>query len=355
MSGPSAGAVLATKAPLVSEAQARAIAREHYGIEATASALVGERDSNFHLATVDGRDVLLKLVNPAEDPALTDFQTQALLHMAARDPSLPIPRIVETLRGESSFTLAQPEGAARIVRMLTYLPGTPLAKVERSPALPRNLGMGLARLDLALGGFSHPAAGHELLWDLSHAARLRPLVGHIGDPEQRAVVERVLDRLEIEVFPRLAGFRRQVIHNDFNPSNILVAGSPDGPQDRLAGIIDFGDMVEAPLINELAVAASYHVAGEGDFLGPIKAFVGGYHAVLALEDREVDCLYDLLLARMALSVVIPAWRSTLEPDNRDYILRNAGRAWMGLTRAQVLSPDAAAEEFHTHLMRERPS
>jgi hydroxylysine kinase len=241
------------------------------------------------------------------------------------------------------------------VRMLTYLPGTPLARVERSVALPGNLGAGLASLDLALAGFEHPASRHELLWDISHAAKLRPLLVHIADDDGRALVGRVLDRLEIQSLPRAATFRRQVIHNDFNPSNILVTGPNGGPQDRLAGIIDFGDMVEAPLINEVAVAASYHVSADGDFLTPIKAFVGGYHAMLPLEHDEIESLFDLILARMVLSTVIPAWRSTLEPENRDYILRNAARAWTGLLRAQALSPSQAADVLHTYLQKERAS
>lgn len=353
MPGTSAASVLDTKAPPVSARQAQAIAQQHYGLTVMARPLIGERDSNFHLRAPHGGDYLLKLVNPAEDEAVTDFQTRALLHMAARDPSLPVPRVVETARGEPYFRLAQRGGTSRIVRLLSYLPGTPLAKVERSPTLPRNLGLGLARLDLALSDFSHAASSHELLWDISHATRLRPLIGHVEDRERRAQVGQVLDRLEIAVLPRLATLRRQVVHNDFNPSNILVTGSADGPQDRLAGIIDFGDMVEAPLIQEVGVAASYHVAEEGDFLAPIKLFAAGYHAVLPLQEGEIACLFDLVLARMVQSVVIPAWRSTLEPDNRDYILRNAGRAWMGLSRAQAVSPAQAAEEIQLYLSRER--
>ena len=353
MSGPSASSVLDTKAPPVSEKQAQAIAHRHYGLTAAVKPLIGERDSNFHLTATDGQDYLLKLINPAEDEAITDFQTRALLHMGARDPSLPVPRVIETVRGEPYFRVAGRAGPPRLVRLLTYLPGLPLAQVERSPTLPRNLGLGLARLDLALSGFSHAASGHELLWDIAHAAKLRPLIGHIEDRDRQRLVGRVLDRLEISVFPSLAGLRRQVIHNDFNPSNILVTGSAEGAQDRLAGIIDFGDMVEAPLVQEVGVAASYHVAEEGDFLAPIRLLVAGYHSVLPLQEREIDCLFDLILARMVLSVVIPTWRSTLEPDNRDYILRNATRAWMGLIRAQTVSPAQAADEFHLYLSRER--
>ena len=353
MSAPNASTVLTTLAPPVSPERAEAIARDHYGLDAAASPLVGERDNNFRLAAVDGRDYLLKIVNPAEDPAVTDFQTKALLHIAARSPDLPVPRVVRTRGGQDYFSLEEPPAPARLVRLLTYLPGTPLAKLERSAALRRNLGAGLAKLDLALAGFEHPGSPGDLLWDLTHAARLRPLIVHIEDLERRAVIATVLDRLENTALPKAARLRAQVIHNDFNPSNILVGPGRSGAVDELAGIIDFGDMVKAALVNEVAVAASYHV-GEGDeFLTPIKEFVAGYHAVLPLQDDEIDCLFDLTLARMTLTAVISSWRSVLEPSNRDYIQRNAGRAWMGLLAARAFSPAEAADQFHTYLEQER--
>ncbi len=40
--------------------------------------------------------------------------------------------------------------------------------------------------------------------------------------------------------PQLAGLRHQVIHNDLNLHNVLV-DPKDGA--RVAGVIDFGDMV----------------------------------------------------------------------------------------------------------------
>ncbi|WP_449376157.1 phosphotransferase [Bosea thiooxidans] len=55
-----------------------------------ASELTGERDRNYHLRAGDAHYVL-KVSNPAEDPQVIDFQTRALLHIAAVDPGLPVP------------------------------------------------------------------------------------------------------------------------------------------------------------------------------------------------------------------------------------------------------------------------
>ena len=66
--------------------------------------------------------------------------------------------------------------------------------------------------------------------------------------------ERLLEGFERHAVPLLRGLRRQVIHNDFNPHNVLADAVDDT---RIAGVIDFGDMVHAPLVQDLATACAY--------------------------------------------------------------------------------------------------
>jgi len=53
--------------------------------------LDSERDQNFRLRSLSGREYVLKIANPDEDRAVTNLQTEALLHLAAADPDLPVP------------------------------------------------------------------------------------------------------------------------------------------------------------------------------------------------------------------------------------------------------------------------
>ena len=65
----------------------------------------------------------------------------------------------------------------------------------------------------------------------------------------------MLDRFD-SIAPQFPDWRWQVVHNDLNPHNVLCA--PDAP-DRIAGVLDFGDMVRTPLVCDLAVAAAYRI------------------------------------------------------------------------------------------------
>ena len=49
----------------IGEAEASRLARDLYGIEATARALPGEYDDNFHLLAADGTERVLKVMHPA--------------------------------------------------------------------------------------------------------------------------------------------------------------------------------------------------------------------------------------------------------------------------------------------------
>jgi 4-aminobutyrate aminotransferase-like enzyme/Ser/Thr protein kinase RdoA (MazF antagonist) len=330
--------VLETKAPALSTSDAERVAWEVFGVRGAAHALDSERDQNFKLfaegSAGGGREFVLKVANPAEDPAVLDLQTRALLHIAARDPTLPVPRVLTTAAGAPSQIVAAPDGRRHVVRLLSYLPGAVLEEVPHPPQLLRNVGATLARLGRALRGFFHPAAGHELLWDLKLAARLREHALHIEDAERRRLADRFLERFETRVLPGLPGLRAQVIHSDVNCQNTLV----DASGERVAGIVDFGDMVHAPLVNDVAVTVSEAMLGEPDPIAAAAEVVAGYHAVEALHEEELALLFDLVAARLAVGVTISAWRVKEHPENRDYIAGGDRPIWAVLERLAGMDP-----------------
>jgi Ser/Thr protein kinase RdoA (MazF antagonist) len=116
--------------------------------------------------------------------------------------------------------------------------------------------------------------------------------------------------------------RRQVIHNDLSTDNLLVG--EDG--DSVVGVLDFGDVVRTPALNELAVATSYQIAGEADIVGAAIDVVRAFHSVTPLDEQELALLPGLITARVVTWVTIPAWRSMRMPSNNTYVLRNAERS-----------------------------
>lgn len=342
------GALFDIAAPQVSVAEAEALACSLFGLKTVAKPLTGERDSNFQLVAADGPGYVLKVIHPAEDENVTDFQSKVLLHITAADPTLATPQLIKTTDGLIHGTWRRGGEALRRVRCLTYLPGRPLHLAPKTAAQRRNLGDFLGRLDRALQGFSHPAQNHDLIWDMKRSPRLLPMLDELPDPDRRALPVWALEQFRDRVLPHLDELRCQVIHNDFNPHNVL-ADSANG--DVISGIIDFGDMVYGPMIQDLATAAAYQVTPDGHPLqGPLD-MIAAFHAVLPLSPLEIELLPVMLATRLAMTISISSWRARRHPDNAAYIQRNQAAAWSGLERLRHLAPGEAASWLAQQLSR----
>lgn len=330
--------ILSEAAEEISLADAEALASSCFGIEGRASRLTSERDQNFRIVAKDGGKYALRVSNHAEDPAMNDLQISALLHIERVDPGIPVPRVLRSLDGRPHLRLPFEQGRMRAVRLLSYLPGVPLNTVAHTRAHRAELGRHLARLGLALRDFTHPAAGHELAWDIQHASSIRPLIAYIPDAARRDLAEHFLASFETHAKPLLPSLRAQVIHNDLNFYNVLV---DPVDQNRLVGILDFGDMVFSPLAVDVAVGASYHMNTTDDPWQAVAEFVAAYHAVSPLTREELDLLYDLIAARFVVTVSITGWRAERYPQNSAYILKNNATAWQGLAHLFTLPRELA--------------
>lgn len=324
-----------------------------FGIEGRLSALSSERDQNFRVDATDGTAWVMKISHPAEDAHVTDFQTKAQLRLMAAPGALPVPHLLSDRAGEFvHWHHASSTAPRQAVRLMTFLPGVPLHTVERTRTQRQALGRTLGLFDRALAGFTHPHADHRLLWDIQHLAQLRPLMRYIDDEARRALATRALDRFETFTAGRTAGLRRQVIHNDLNPHNVLVDAAN---ADHVSGLFDFGDMVEAPLVNDVAVAAAYHLADARNPFAPALELVAAWHAVNPLSDAEVALLPDLIAARLLVTVLITGWRAQQHPANSVYILRNNPRSWQGLERLDALARDEASDTVFNTLQQSQES
>lgn len=312
-------AVIESENPRLGDSDIRQLLQERYGIVAELEAVVSERDQNIRLRCDDGRQFVLKIANVAEDPVATDFQVQALLHLeayqATHECPITVPQILRTNDGSASLTVTS-NGEQHVARVVSYVAGVPLGTRPASPILCRRLGAYLAHLARALHEFTHPGGDHGLLWDMQQALALRRILEHVPDEELRRDIAQALDDFEAFALPRFGELRSQVIHSDFNPDNILIAADDI---ECVAGVIDFGDMLQAPLVVDVAIGASYLCALEGNPLARIAEFLSGYHSVTPLERLEIDLLFDLIKTRLAASVAILSWRATLRGADDPYL------------------------------------
>ena len=333
--------------PAFTERDAELIALDVYGMQVKAQALPGEHDRNVLLEASGGQRSVLKIARAGEQWETLDLQNQALAHLAQAIPDLHIPRLLPTRAGQAIAIIKGDGESTHLARLLSYLPGKPLAQTKpHTPTLLHSLGTMLGTLDKALLTFTHPAARRELKWDLSRAGWIREYLHCIASQQRRELVERLLTRCEADALPRLPALRQSIIHNDANDYNVLVnyTGSDHTP---VISLLDFGDILHAPTICELAIAAAYAMMNKADPLASAAALVTGYARVSPLTGEELAVFFDLICARLCVSVTNSAYQQQIEPGNT-YLTISEQQAWRLLEQLAAIPPRFACYTFrHT--------
>ena len=320
----------------ITRSDAEWLARELYGITASALELPGEYDCNFHLRASDGREFVLKCMHPARENAFIDMQCAALAHLARHAGHLRLPRIERTAQGDAYTVWNDAAEQGRLVWMLGFLTGKTLANTNpHTPELFRALGKFLGEMDSALDGFEHPAARRELKWDSSNCGWIREHLGKIGDPQRRALVDYFVSLYQQWVEPSKESLRKSVIYGDANDHNVLVNAL--WPQPSIAGVIDFGDMHHGWIASEAAVASAYAVLGKEEPLTVMKEIVRGFHGAFPLNESEIAALFPLAGMRLAVSVVNSTIRKIQKPGDEYVAISEAG-AWEALERLAKIHP-----------------
>ena len=343
---------ISVRQPQFSNAAAQLTLERDFGLQGELVPLLSERDQNFRVVTADGRDFVFKIANRAEDTATTELQIKALRHIENQHCPVATPLLHRTLSGDDSSVMLA-EDVPHVCRVVSYVAGMPLSGIDQSPELAENLGKSAAQLDLALQDFAHPADSQTLLWDLQRAGELRALLGYVGEPALREAVAHCLDDFDQIVAPALPSLRRQIIHADLNPDNVLAVGDDD---QKIAGVIDFGDMTRAPLVVEVAIAAAYLRADAADVLALIRPFVAGFHSVLPLQRDELELLFDLVRARLAATITILRWRAATRGEDDEYsrqFLQSERSAELFLARIDALGRSAFTDALCAQIQAEK--
>jgi 4-aminobutyrate aminotransferase-like enzyme/Ser/Thr protein kinase RdoA (MazF antagonist) len=319
-------------APDLPQSLVEARVAQAYGLTGQWKRLGGEREQNFRLTTQDGLQYVVKIASPTEPVESLLFQIDALDHLGRIDPDIPVPRVKRTLDGDRVSSIADPQGRPHTLRVLTFLAGTTL--LDRIRASGRALGaeelMALGaisgRLTRAMQGFRGDGAPRTMPWDLSNGLLFTDTLKRNMPVAIRPVLERFLTRFADVISDRLPRVRAQVIYHDFHESNVLVRLEPCF---RIDGIIDFGDMIFGPVVQDLGVIVASLIHWSADPVTSAACLVRGYQRHMPLEAAELDILKPLVMARLLLQVGLVAHQAAMD-----------GAAESGLDALQSLYIDA---------------
>ncbi len=283
---------------------------DHYSLKVKFSELSGYQDLNYLAKTESGEKYILKISTDQEDRDFINTQNAILLNLAKQPIGNLLPHPILNKAGEF-ITLITINGIVAIARLFPFIEGSFLAESMPDIAFYVDLGRAFSQIDQQMAGFENATLKcrtHE--WDLSRIMEVEEDIHLISDPADRRVAHYYLMKYREEVLPVYHKLPRALIHGDGNDWNILVNSIG-----KVAGIIDFGDMLWSARINEVAIVLAYAMMGRSDYMDVYDAVIRGYQEILPLTELELSLLYYLVGARWCQTLVMAARRTKSDTPN----------------------------------------
>uniref|UniRef100_A0A8C5QSN0 Hydroxylysine kinase n=1 Tax=Leptobrachium leishanense TaxID=445787 RepID=A0A8C5QSN0_9ANUR len=312
-------------------------------------------DQNFYIqAHCDNpkefAEYVMKVTNGenSKDEELIEAQTRVMMFLDSKGLPTPTPVLTNTGKLMSLEAIENgPVAQKHMVRLLTYLSGTPAAKIAMTPGILFNIGRMAAVIDDTLSKeFNHPSKKSfdrgDFIWNLSNTPFLREYVHAVKEEVLRDIIEGVIKDYETSVAPKLKNFHKCINHGDLNDHNILLEKTTSLGHDdyKVSGILDFGDMSEGYYIFEVAITIMYMMIESSDPLPVGGHVLAGFESLLPLTTDERDTLFTLVTCRFAQSLVMARYNILLCPENEEYLLTTAKTGWKHLMNLISLGKEA---------------
>jgi 4-aminobutyrate aminotransferase-like enzyme/Ser/Thr protein kinase RdoA (MazF antagonist) len=315
------------------------LVKTHYGLTVTARPLAGEVDLNFYLQTPAGEEYTLKISRSGAARTTLEFQVAILEHLNKQPLPWSVPYMIPSLSGEHLLEVTTEEGNLHFIRLQSWVSGRLLDDMNpRSPELLHQWGATCGLLNRALSDFDHPEAHRFYKWDPSQTLFSQQYLLLFATAAQQEIASYFWDRFEKTTQPKLASLRTTINYNDAHELNLLV--NDEGEHPIISGVIDFGDALHTHLINELAIACAYGAMGLPDPLTASCQLTKGFHDIQPLSEEEVEVLFEMIAARLLITVASAAHNQQAEPDN-SYLQVSAQPAWEVLQKWRKIPPALA--------------
>ena len=253
-----------------------------------------------------------------------------------------VPAPIPTTSG-ASFERVEVDGREVLVSLWPFVRGAVPDAENLEQA--RTAGRALAELDEALADVQMPlditpppSVGelrrfHPLVPDPMAAVESLPV-----DEDDKAGIE-ALFREMLDVVPQLYGsLPQQIIHNDYDPSNVLMEG------DSVTGVLDFEFSTEDVRVMDLVVALlgwAGGLLGSGQEWKVMEAIGSGYIRHSALRSVEMEALPQLFKLRSAASLIHRIGRYAQGLNTEVFMVKRVAsvlhlKAWVESNQAKLL-------------------
>ena len=289
--------------------------------------LNSERDRNFLIHINKKNNYVLKISNSEESLDLLDLQDYVLNKLNKRKSlNKYIPKKIHKI----IKIYTDLDNRKCYVRLLSYIEGKMYASVKHNSYIENSLGSLLGNLSKELQNIIQPSAFRKFEWDPSNIKWITKEIKMFKGINKLTIL-RNLKEHNFFVSKNIDKLRFSLTHGDANNYNLVVN------KNTITGLLDYGDMIYAPSINDLAVSLSYALMNKKDIYSTLKNIIIPYHKIFPITFDETFSLMSLVKARLTITVVMAEKQRKKFPNNR-YLSISEKDAWKLLYKLDKINP-----------------
>ncbi|ESO10891.1 hypothetical protein HELRODRAFT_185292 [Helobdella robusta] len=330
---------VASVRPALSKEDVLGILSERYCLQGVLEVkeLPSYEDRNYYVKTEKEQpnEFVLKIMNSSDSTRIHvdgEIEFQKVLNLKG----FCCPEHMQDVNGNYKSYI-QLGDSRHMVRLLTYLPGTVLGGIIRSPDVLVAIGKYVADVHNATKDFRHPCLrdNPEYIWSLENVPKLHMYLDYISDDGGKDLVREAIKLFEKNVIPNMNLFEHGTIHGDINEGNLIVLANSVTKQGiqinrETMGLIDFNESNISCLIFDLTCAVTYMmIENKGvleDFVDAGGYVIGGYLKNRPISELEISLLPYCVLGRYAQTLSISTYTQTLDPKNQ-HIFTTSHSGW----------------------------
>uniref|UniRef100_A0A0K2T5G2 Hydroxylysine kinase n=2 Tax=Lepeophtheirus salmonis TaxID=72036 RepID=A0A0K2T5G2_LEPSM len=305
--------------------------------------------NNKYLKDIHDPGYVLKVTNnlDSQQPEIYESQNKIMFYLRKQNMNVSEPIANKTGKYISVEKELFP-GSIHVVRVLKFIPGMILYSVPNwTTDIFYRMGDYIGEMSKALHNYKDPVlSSRYFMWQLKFIEEIKPKFyakSLTNDPDKRKMIDSIIDKfVEAKLFKR--NLETSIIHGDFNEQNVLL-----NENNEIYGLIDFGDVHEAPVIFELAIAIMYAMT-KSNVIPPNEVgghILAGYLKHRALTQEERSVLKICVAGRYAQSLVLGAYSHEKYPTN-EYLVVTANTGWNNL---RAFWEDSKTDETWDHILK----
>ena len=278
--------------------------------------LNSERDINFVIFIQNKKKYVLKISNPSEELDILKYQDRLIDHLgSSKDLKKFIPQICH----KKIVKYLDKKNRECFVRILSYIEGQMYGDINTNTVIEKSLGELLGKISIQLKSFFDKAAYRKFIWDPSNINWIyKDIKNFTGN--KKLILLKCFSEYKKFVKDNLKRLRYSITHSDPNNFNLVVKNN------KVNGLLDYGDSIYAPTINDLAICLSYSLMNNNNIYSTLKNIIFEYHNLFPINEDEINSLISLCKSRLMITVVMAKKQRIKYPSNT-YLSISENDAW----------------------------